>query len=261
MPSTVAPPPSLRSSAVERVAAAYRAMAAASPALRFEVGTPDAGGHDGDGPVAGRRLVRDPGALAALVAAEERRVRDLYGVPPRRDVAPTWVLHRYAFTVALAMSGPWYLEGCAPRLTPDGVTYDGRTRHLVVSPAEAATARALDAQELRAAIAAHLGPVLEAFRPLVRRGEHGMWALVTDAVAQGLWHLGRAQGDPWPAVHAAEALLPGRTPPFTGAAAFRPDPAAPGEPTRTRAGCCLLYTLRPQEICSTCPRRGRSRTA
>ncbi|MFF9866404.1 (2Fe-2S)-binding protein [Streptomyces sp. NPDC013953] len=261
MPSTVAPPPSLRTSAVERVTAAYRSMAAVSPVLRFEVGVPDAGGHDGDGPVFGRRLVRDPEALAALVAAEERRVRELYGVRPRRDVAPTWVLHRYAFTVALAMSGPWYLEGCAPRLTPDGVAYDGRTRRLVVSPAEAATARALDAQELRGVIAAHLGPVLEAFRPLVRRGEHGMWALVTDAMAQGLWHLGRAQGDPWPAAHAAEALLPGRTPPLAGAAAFRPDPAACGEPTRTRAGCCLLYTLRPEEICSTCPRRGRSRTA
>ncbi|MET9799665.1 (2Fe-2S)-binding protein [Streptomyces sp. NPDC006368] len=252
MPSSVLPSP-LCTAAARPVADAYRRMAAASPFLRLEVGEPGTG----DDWIGARRLAEDPDALDALVAAEERRIRDAYGVRPRSDVAPTWVLHRYAFTVALAISGPWYLEGRVPRLTPDGTTYGRRTRRLVVAEAEAATARPGGEELVREVVAAHLAPVLEAFRPLVRRGERGMWGLVTDALAQGLWHLGRGLGDEWAAVRAAESLLPGRTAPLAGAAGFRPDPQ--GEPTRTRVGCCLLYTVRPEEICATCPRRGTTR--
>ncbi|MET9430857.1 (2Fe-2S)-binding protein [Streptomyces sp. NPDC003036] len=256
MPATAVLPQRL---ALAPVADAYRRMAAASPYLRMEVAERPGPGGDW---VRARRLAEDPDAVATLVAAEERRIRETYGVRPRPDVAPTWVLHRYAFTAALAMSGPWYLERRVPLLAADGVTYGWRTRRLVVAPGTetvAASAGAVLEAELRAAVAAHLAPVLEAFQPLVRRGERGMWALVTDALAQGLWHLGRGLGDPWAAARAADALLPGGTAPLPGAAAFRPDPApeAGGEPTRTRVSCCLLYTVRPEEVCATCPRRMR----
>ncbi|MEU9980540.1 (2Fe-2S)-binding protein [Streptomyces sp. NPDC050856] len=248
------------------LAGAYRRMAALSPLLRIEVGEPG----DGDDWIAGHRLT-DPAVLERLVADEERRIEDAYGVQARRDVAATWVLHRYAFTVILAMSGPWYLERRVPRLPPAGVRYGGRTRRLAVTAtdgvsclagdplAAAPGVRALDGEEalraeLRAAVAGHLEPVLEAFRPLMRRGARAMWGLITDELAEGLRHLGRRLGDEWAAARAADALLPGRTAPYAGAAGFRPDPDACGEPTRTRVGCCLFYTIRPEDICATCPR-------
>ncbi|GAA5015955.1 hypothetical protein GCM10025734_65260 [Kitasatospora paranensis] len=111
-------------------------------------------------------------------------------------------------------------------------------------------------EDLRGAVAAHCGPVLAAFRPAVRRGPHAMWGMVGDDLVSALWYLGRTLGDEDRAVAAATAVLPGGTPPFPGAAAFRRLTGADGRsrPTRTRHGCCLYYAIRPDEACATCPR-------
>ncbi|WP_433545899.1 (2Fe-2S)-binding protein [Streptomyces sp. CA-294286] len=266
MPLAVTSP--MRSTAL--LADVYRRLRTASPLLDIEAGSP---GPEG-GWITARRLAEDEGVLELLVAAEELRIRDVYGVRARRDVAATWVLHRYAFTAVLAMSGPWYLDRRVPRLTPDAVAYDWRTRAIAVAGAEGvsclpgdpaaqspgvrtvADEEALRA-ELRAAVAAHLAPVLDAFRPVMRRGDRALWGMATDELAEGIWHLGRVLGDRRAAVEAAEALLPGGTAPYSGRAGFRASEDPAGEATRTRAGCCFFYTIRPDEVCDTCPRLSR----
>ncbi|MFI1929933.1 (2Fe-2S)-binding protein [Streptomyces sp. NPDC020330] len=266
MPLAVNSP--VRSTAL--LADVYRRLHAVSPLLSIEAGPPEPGGDW----VTGRQLTEDQGTLELLIAAEESRIRDLYGVRARRDVAATWVLHRYAFTVALAMSGPWYLDRRVPRLSPDGVAYAWRTRRVAVAEAESVSCLMSDPAagspgvravadeeslraELRDAVAAHLAPVLEAFRPAMRRGARALWGMATDELAEGIWHLGRALGDQREAARAAEALLPGGTAPYAGRAGFRDAPRPAGGTTRTRNGCCLFYTIRPDEICDTCPRLSR----
>ncbi|MBT2439453.1 (2Fe-2S)-binding protein [Streptomyces sp. ISL-36] len=246
----------------------YRRLGELSPLLRIRVGR--AQGAVG-GYVEGRRLAGERGGVEGLVIAEERRIEEVYGAVPRRDVAATWALHRYAFTACVAMSGPWYLERRVPRVPLERVVYGWRDRELVVEaegisclpgdPLEGRPGvRTVDGPEalraeLRNAVAAHLAPVLEAFRPYIRRRPHALWGMATDQLTGGIWHLGRALDDARAAAEAADALLPGSTPPFTGAAGFRLSPDLDGEPTRTRTNCCLYYTIRPKELCATCPRK------
>ncbi|MET9957386.1 (2Fe-2S)-binding protein [Streptomyces sp. NPDC006339] len=249
------------------LAGVYRRLAEVSPLVKLGVGR---GPGAAAGWIEGHRLGQGPDGVESLVVAEERRIEAAYGVAPRRDVAATWALHRYAFTACLAMSGPWYLEQRVPKVALDGVAYHWKERELAVE-AEAMVCLPGDplagrpgvrtvggAEELRAelrdAVAAHLAPVLEAFRPYVRRRPHALWGMATDQLAGGVWHVGRALGDATAATRAADALLPGNTPPFTGAAGFRPSCDPGGEPTRTRTGCCLYYTIRPDDLCATCPR-------
>ncbi len=75
--------------------------------------------------------------------------------------------------------------------------------------------------ELRAAVAEHAGPVLDGFRPLLRRGPHALWGMVTDEITEGLWYVGRLLGQEERAVAELAALLPGGTAPYAGAADFR----------------------------------------
>lgn len=265
------------------LAGTYQRLGALSALLRLEPGPPRTGGTR----VTGRALAQDHAVLDRLVTAEERRIRTAYGTVPRRDVAATWVLHRYAFTACLAMSGPWYLERRVPRLPLDRVSWDWRDGGLTADPdgvsclpgdpavagrppgvRELPDEEALRA-ELRGAVAEHLGPVLEAFRPLLRRGSRTLWGMASDELTEGIWYLGRLLGDPGAAARDADLLLPGGTAPYAGSAGFRPsgNPGTPGdsgtagtaaepggEPTRTRIGCCLYYTIRPDEVCATCPR-------
>jgi hypothetical protein len=50
--------------------------------------------------------------------------------------------------------------------------------------------------------------------------------------------------------------MPGGTKPYVGTAGFRELTAPDGTPlpTRDRVSCCMFYTLRPEELCATCPR-------
>ncbi|GAA2718606.1 (2Fe-2S)-binding protein [Streptomyces luteosporeus] len=250
-----------------------RLAEALGPVVRVRAGA----GTDGD-PVTAERLVKDEALREWLVEASARRIEEGHGTAPRRDVAALDVLHQYAFFAAVTMSGPWFLERRVPWVGPGGVGYDPASATLTVSPSYlsclpddpaaglpgfrvVADEEALRT-ELRGAVAHHLGPVLEAFRPLLRRGPRAVWGLATDELAEGIWYLGRLIGQEGRAVAAAERLLPGSTAPFVGAAGFRPscgDPEAEavGESTRTRVNCCMWYTITPQTVCPTCPRRKR----
>ncbi|MFF7727049.1 (2Fe-2S)-binding protein [Streptomyces sp. NPDC008001] len=240
----------------------------------------DAGPRAAGAPVTGERLVRDAGLREWLVDMAGRRMEDAHGVTPRRDVAALDALHQYAFLAALAMSGPWFLERRVPWVGPDGIGYDEASGSLTVSPsyitclpddpaAGLPGVRVVADEEqlrsvLRAAVAHHLGPVLEAFRPLLRRGPRAVWGLATDELTEGIWYVGRVTGEEGRAAAAADALLPGNTRPFVGAAGFRScgdgdgGGGESGEVTRTRVNCCLWYTLSPQKLCATCPRTNRA---
>ncbi|MDI5969999.1 iron-sulfur protein [Streptomyces sp. SL13] len=207
------------------------------------------------------------GALDALIEGESERVAAAYGRRPRRDVAASRFLHHYLWSVGLLFTGPWYLAGRVPRVPLDRLTADPATGAFTLD------ARGLECgpngdgpggdgpggnepEVVRDAVAEHVGPVLEAFGPRVRRGPRALWGMATDDLASGLWFLGRARGEEERGIRAATALLPGGTAPFPGAAAFRVlrGPSGTPHPTRTRLGCCLYYAITPDEPCLTCPR-------
>jgi hypothetical protein len=170
-------------------------------------------------------------------------------VVPRSHVAASRLLHHYLWSAGLLLSGPWYLTGRIPRLRADELWIEPATGALAYRPGESSPG---GADELRAAAAGHLGPVLAAFRPHVRRGPHALWGMAADDLASGIWYLGRMLGEEDRAVGVASAVLPGDTPPFPGAADFRRLPS--GQWTRTRQGCCLYYAVQPPDACLTCPR-------
>jgi ferric iron reductase protein FhuF len=110
--------------------------------------------------------------------------------------------------------------------------------------------------EVRAAVAEHLEPVLAGFGPRMRRRGRALWGMATDEVVEGLWYVAHLLGEERRAMRELELLLPGSTQPYVGSAAFRELTGPNGEslPTRDRASCCLFYTLRPEDTCTTCPR-------
>ena len=112
--------------------------------------------------------------------------------------------------------------------------------------------------ELRTAAADQARPLIAALGPRLRRGPRALWGMVEDDLVSGIWHLGRASGEEEKGVATAARLLPTPLSPFPAGAAFRRLHAADGTsyPTRTRAGCCLYYTVAPGEACATCPRTG-----
>ncbi|MFF0414353.1 (2Fe-2S)-binding protein [Kitasatospora sp. NPDC004745] len=139
------------------------------------------------------------------------------------------------------------------------------------------------AAELRCALGAFLAPLLTAFRPEVRRGPRVLWAMATDAVVEGLWYVGGLLGEQERARDELSALLrppsadggpeaPARTPGAADCAAPAPAPFTPNagfaaaeagctgasDTDRARASCCLVYTVRPEEMCGGCPRVTRS---
>ncbi|MGD9481830.1 (2Fe-2S)-binding protein [Streptomyces sp. TRM70308] len=267
--STTAAPPSVPAAGAPSdfdalVADVYARFGAGFPLLRVVTGPPTGGGW-----LTGRALAEDAALRARLVDRQGERLHTARGAAPRRDVAAMEVLHQYAFVACLAMSAPWHLERRVPWLTPDGVGYHEERGVLTLAPHAVsclpddpaahvpgtrvvADAPALRA-ELRAAVAAHLAPVLDAFAPLLRRGPRGLWGVATDELADGLGYLGTLLGDREAAARAANAVLPGGTPPFTGAAGFRPGADDPAR-GRTRINCCLYYTFPGQPLCGSCPR-------
>ncbi|MEE1930503.1 (2Fe-2S)-binding protein [Streptomyces sp. TRM 70351] len=265
MSATAAPPGVPAGSAVPSrhgslAAAVYARFDAVFPLLRVTTESPR-----GEGWLTGRALADDAAVREALVERAARGMRQTHGAAPRPDVAATEVLHQYAFVACLAMSGPWHLEARVPWLETGRLAYHEGEKVLALAPARISClpgdpaaglpgvrtvpdGEALRA-ELRAAVAAHLAPVLDAFGPLLRRGPRGMWGVATDELADGLGYLGTLLGDERAAAAAAGALLPGGTPPYSGAARFHADGS------RTRLNCCLYYTFPAAPLCSSCPRR------
>nr|WP_106437898.1 (2Fe-2S)-binding protein [Kitasatospora sp. SID7827] len=261
----------------------------AFPDLRIHHAAP----RTGPGWTTAAALAGDRAALDAMIAFDERLGLDLYGTPSRPDVTAGFSLHRYAWPVALAFTLPWLLERRVPLLPVDRVSINRTTGELTARPAgfhclpdDPAAGRpdalvvpdrpALDAA-LRTALAEHFTPLLAAFRPAVRRGPRTLWALVTDDVVDGLWYAAGLLGEEPRAVAELTALLTGdaAAAPFVGTPGFREPDASDSEAptptptqapteaptqaaiparTRTRVSCCLYYTVRPAELCVSCPR-------
>ncbi|WP_327292887.1 (2Fe-2S)-binding protein [Streptomyces sp. NBC_01198] len=254
---------------------AYRRLAALCPELGLDAaapGSPPGPGRTAPGWVDGARLVDDAAARQSWLAAEAAEIRVCYAAEARDDVVASRALHGYLWSVCLLISGPWYLERRVPLLRPaDVLLGPGGSVRVVPGPfaclpgdpaAGSGQARVLDCEEalgaeLRRAVADHVRPLLGVLRPDLRRGTRALWGMVGDDLISGLWHLGRALGEEDHAADLATRLLPAPTPPFPGGARFRPLPdghPGPERLTRTRIGCCMHYTIRPEETCSTCPR-------
>lgn len=243
--------------------------AVAAPAQRVAAAAPASAEPAADREVFGA----SPGALDAFVAAEAARIRAEHGHEPRPDVAASRALHDYLWSVSLLMSGAWYLERRVPRIRPREVRADLSTGTYLIVPGAAfaclpgdpaaglpgarvvADEEALRA-ELRAAVADHVGPLLAAMGPRVRRRERALWGMAADDLVSGIWYLGRVLGEEDRAVREATEVLPTAIAPFPGGADFRrlADRAGQLHPTRTRLGCCMYYTLDAARACTTCPR-------
>ncbi|MGF0176600.1 (2Fe-2S)-binding protein [Streptomyces sp. Marseille-Q5077] len=223
--------------------------------------------------VSAAELVKDEAVLDAFVAAEAARIHDRYGTVPRRDVAASRALHDYAWSVSLLMSGVWYLERRVPRIRPEDLRLDLGSAEFTLTPGSALACLADDRAallpgvltvpheealraELRAAVADHMEPLLDAIGPVTRRRSRALWGMVADDLVSGVWYLGRTLGREDDAVEAATRLLPTAVAPYPDGADFRHLTTDDGRrhPTRTRTGCCMYYTIRPAEACGTCPR-------
>ncbi|WP_105973146.1 (2Fe-2S)-binding protein [Streptomyces geranii] len=250
---------------------AYQRLTDVCEVLTAQVAEPGLTGPQAG--VTGAELTDSPDALDAFVEAEAARIQERYGHSARPHVAASRALHDYAWTVGLLMSGVWYLERRVPRIRPEDVRLDLATGVYKITPgsylsclpddpaAVFSGATALPHEdalrtELRSAVADHMAPLLTALGPIARRGSRALWGLVSDDLVSGIWYLGRVLGREGDAVRAATELLPSAVSPYPGGADFRhlTDSSGHRHPTRTRAGCCLHYTIRPDEACSTCPR-------
>ncbi|MGF1432094.1 (2Fe-2S)-binding protein [Kitasatospora sp. LaBMicrA B282] len=261
--------------------AAYRAFAQVFPDLRIHQ---PAAARPHDGWVPTRRLLADPALRARLIATEARHCRVRYGAAPRPDVAAGFWLHRYSWPLGLLFTLPWFLQGRVPLPAPGQLASrrgpgGGGPAELALLPTPGPARFACLPEDpaadrpgahpvpdhaalravLRSTLAAHLEPVQAAFRPDLRRGPRTLWGLATDEVVEGLWYAAVLLGEEARAVAALTELLPedGGAAPF-GAAGFRlRRPSGTGAaptPARTRASCCLFYTLQPAELCAGCPR-------
>ncbi|MFE2285302.1 (2Fe-2S)-binding protein [Streptomyces sp. NPDC059443] len=256
------------------VADAYARLSGAYGGLRVTELAAHEPSPRGAGWVGAEELAAGGEALDAFLAWDEAQVLRDYGHRARPDVVAGFGLHRYAWPACLLITMPWFLDRRVPLLPPDRVAFhrtDGRMAVRVEpfaclpdDPAAALPgARVVPdeealREEVRAAVAQHLTPVLEGFGPRMRRGRRALWAMATDEVVESLWHLGHLLGEAEErrAVRELELLLPGATAPYTGGAGFRTlhGPGGRELATRDRAGCCFLYTIRPEDTCVTCPR-------
>ncbi|MGW6023656.1 (2Fe-2S)-binding protein [Streptomyces sp. NPDC055099] len=273
MPLTVAPdlaPDATALSPAALLAATYRRLTAHCETLAVVVARPDS--FAGQGWVTGAELTSHHHALEAFVAAEAARIRGGHDHIPRPDVAASRALHGYLWSVSLLMSGAWYLERRVPRIRPQDVRVHLETGAFEIVPGSFACfpddpaaglpgTRVLPDEEslrveLRAAVVAHMQPLLSVIGPRLRRGQRALWGMAGDDLISGIWYLGRMLGQEDEALRAVDALLPGPVDPFPGGAAFRHLTTRDGErhPTRTRLGCCLYYTIPAAEACGTCPR-------
>ncbi|MFD7493899.1 (2Fe-2S)-binding protein [Streptomyces sp. NPDC059832] len=251
---------------------AYARLAEVFPGLRAQVLADDETAPRGTGWVGADELAAGGAALNAFLAWDHAQVVRDYGQQPRPDVVASFGLHRYAWPACLLVTVPWFLHRRVPRIPVGDVAFQRALGHLTLRVREFAClpddpAAALpgarvvsDETELRAevlaAVADHIGPVLDGFGPRMRRGRRALWGMATDEIVEGLWYVAHLLGEERRAMAELEALLPGTTKPYVGSAGFRDLTGPDGEslPTRDRASCCLFYTLRPEDTCVTCPR-------
>ncbi|MEW2588198.1 (2Fe-2S)-binding protein [Streptomyces virginiae] len=226
----------------------------------------------GAGWVGADELAAGGPALDAFLAWDNAQVLRDYGTQARSDVVASFGLHRYAWPACLLITLPWFLDRRVPRLPVSEVAFHRTLGRMTVrvesfaclpdDPAAALPgARVVPdeealREEVRAAVAQHLGPVLEGFGPRMRRGRRALWGMATDEVVESLWYVGHLLGEERRTMAELEALLPGSTAPYTGGAGFRTLSGPDGRelPTRDRASCCFFYTIRPEDTCVTCPR-------
>jgi hypothetical protein len=252
----------------------YARLAAVLPSLRVTSAAPRSGpGWVGAHELAAGGAVAD--AFTAGIAAEVTRD---HGRQPRPDVAAALSLHRYAWPACLLFTVPWFLHRRVPRLPVTEVSFHRASGRMTVRPRSFAClpgdpAAALPGarvvpdeaalrDDLRAALAEHLAPLLDGFGPRLRRGPRALWGMATDEITEGLWRVGQLLGEEERAAAELSALLPGGTTPYAGGAAFREltAPARTDGPspsvsrTRDRLTCCRFYTISPADACTTCPR-------
>ncbi|MFD3617638.1 (2Fe-2S)-binding protein [Streptomyces sp. NPDC058676] len=251
----------------------YRRLSGVCEALDVRIAVP--GGTAAQEGVTARELTSDQQVLDAFVDAEVARIEERYGTTPRRHVAASRALHDYAWTVGLLMSGVWYLERRVPRIRPEDLRLDLASATYVITPgtdlaclpgdpvAALPGVLTLPQEEqlraaLRMAVADHMRPLLAAIGPTARRGARTLWGMVSDDLVSGIWYLGRMLGQEGAALRAATEVLPAPVPPYPSGADFRHLVGDDGRRhvTRTRAGCCMFYAIRPAEACVTCPRTG-----
>lgn len=260
------------------VANAYARLAEAFPALAVTELAPGEEAPRGGNWVMASELAEAGPGLDAFLAWDDTQVRRDYGQQARPDVIASFGLHRYAWPACLLITVPWFLHRRVPRYPVTHVSFDRTAPGLAVGrmavrpdgfaclPGDPAAAlpgarvvpdeEALRA-EVRAAVARHLEPVLAGFGPRMRRRGRALWGMATDEIVESLWYVAQLLGEEERAMRELELLLPGATKPYVGAAAFR-RPSGPGtereQATRDRVSCCMFYTLRPADICATCPR-------
>jgi len=265
LPSATAPAGSPVADAYARLAEVFTGVQIREPAEGEQ--TPR-----GAGWVGADELAAGGPALEAFLAWDNAQVLKDYGQQARPDVIAGFGFHRYAWPACLLITVPWFLHRRVPRLPVGNVAFH-RTLGLMTArvdgfaclpgdpAAELPRARVVPDEEalrgeVRAAVAEHLGPVLEGFGPRMRRGRRALWGMATDEIVEGLWYIAHLLGEEQRAMNELERLLPGTTAPYVGTTGFRTLTGPNGEslPTRDRTGCCLFYTLRPEDTCLTCPR-------
>ncbi|MGW5273786.1 (2Fe-2S)-binding protein [Streptomyces sp. NPDC004044] len=254
------------------VSDAYTRLTEVFPGLRAEVLGNDEPTPSGVGWVGAHELAAGGAALDTFLAWDNAQVLRDYGKLARPDVVASFGLHRYAWPACLLVTVPWFLHRRVPRIPVEDVAFQRALGHLTLrvreftclpdDPAAAlpgarvvADEAALRAEVL-AAVAEHIGPVLDGFGRRMRRGKRALWGMATDEIVEGLWYIAHLLGEERRAMTELEELLPGTTGPYVGTAGFRELTGPNGEslPTRDRASCCLFYTLRPEDTCVTCPR-------
>ncbi|WP_326700721.1 (2Fe-2S)-binding protein [Streptomyces sp. NBC_01754] len=268
----MAVPALLATRAPSPVAPAYARLTEVFAGLRAEVLADGTAPPSGDGWVGAAELAAGGEALDTFLAFDEAQVLRDYGTRARPDVVASFGLHRYAWPACLLVTLPWFLDRRVPRIPVEGVSFHRALGRLTVrvpefsclpdDPAAGLPGARVVADEaalrseVLAAVAEHIEPVLDGFRPRMRRGKRALWGMATDEVVEGLWYIAHLLGAERRAMTELELLLPGTTRPYVGTAGFRELTGPDGEslPTRDRASCCLFYTLRPEDTCVTCPR-------
>ncbi|WP_228980350.1 (2Fe-2S)-binding protein [Streptomyces sp. DH12] len=254
------------------VAASYARLAEVFPGLRVRELREDETTPRGAGWVGADELAAGGPALDAFLSWDAAQVLRDYGKQARPDVVASFGLHRYAWPACLLVTVPWFLHRRVPRVPVGDVAFQRamgrmavRVREFACLPDDPAAglpgARVVADEEalraeVRAAVAEHIGPVLDGFGPRMRRRGRALWGMATDEVVEGLWYVAGLLGEEPRAMAELELLLPGTAKPYVGPAGFRELSAPDGRPlpTRDRASCCLFYTLRPEDTCVTCPR-------
>lgn len=218
-----------------------------------------------------RAEVLQPGVLEDLLARVGRGARSA-----KRSVQGTWLLEAYAGALVVPAVLGALTEGRVPDVDPGNVAvrFDdegGATGVAFRRPLGAVLAGDVAAGDpladvvpdraalwgwFRRRLVGHLEPVVEALRPVTRRGARALWASVEDTCSGYLDWLGESLGR-GPEAREQAGLLLGVEPPLRGSALFTEIAWSGGvEIIRERNGCCLSYVRegRGGRACFTCPR-------